>query len=376
MLRQFFLYLSRSKRAQRLLLSLPGAQKAAAQFVAGETLPQALAVVRELQRQGMLATLDHLGENVTTLDAARAARDDYLAILKEIVRQKLPSTISVKLTQLGLDLSEPDCRENLRTLAEYAAEIGDFVEVDMEDSGHTDRTLRIILELRQNYPTVGAVIQAYLYRSEQDVRELIRHGVSIRLCKGAYKEPSSLAFPHKTDVDSNYLRLMRLLLESRLYHRIATHDPRMIEETRRVASELGLGKDQFEFQMLYGVNREWQQRLVQEGYRLRVYIPFGREWFPYFMRRLAERPANAWFALRALLTAQRRAPASSAAGGPAQNRSTAEPAQAAERAGSQMIVAANGTTTATMMQTATAARTGIMTTTSSLCHKSGGWSAF
>jgi proline dehydrogenase len=180
MLRRFFFYLSRSKRAQRVLLSLPGAQKAAAQFVAGETLEQALAVVRELQRQGMLATLDHLGENVMTLDASRAACDDYLAILQEIVRQKLPSTISVKLTQLGLDLSETECRENLRALAEYASEIGDFVEVDMEDSGHTDGTLRIITELRRDYAAVGAVIQAYLFRSEDDVKKLIRHEVSVR----------------------------------------------------------------------------------------------------------------------------------------------------------------------------------------------------
>jgi proline dehydrogenase len=285
-----------------LLLSLPGARRAARQFIAGETLPQALAVVLELQRRGMLATLDHLGENVSTLEAASVARDDYLTVLQEIVRQKLPSTISVKLTQLGLDLSETECRENLRALAECAAELGDFVEVDMEDSGHTDRTLRIITELRRDYAAVGAVIQAYLFRSEDDVKDLIRHRVSVRLCKGAYNEPSTLAFPHKADVDANYMRLMRLLLESRLYHRIATHDPRMIEETQRAASELGLTKGQFEFQMLHGVNRPLQERLVRDGYRLRIYVPFGRAWFPYFMRRLAERPANAWFALRALLT--------------------------------------------------------------------------
>ena len=301
MLRQFFLYLSRSKKTQRLLLKAPGAQRVARQFVAGETLAQALDAVRKLQQQGMLATLDHLGENVRTAEEARRARDAYLEILKAILSQRLPSTISVKLTQLGMDISESDCRENLRVLVEFAEQMGDFVEVDMEGSAYTDRTLEIITDLRANYRAVGAVIQAYLYRSEEDVKELMRRKVSVRLCKGAYNEPSTLAFPNKADVDANFLRLMRLLLESRLYHRIATHDPRMIEETRRAATELGLLKNQLEFQMLYGVNREWQNRLVEQGYRLRIYIPFGKEWFPYFMRRLAERPANAWFALKSML---------------------------------------------------------------------------
>jgi proline dehydrogenase len=301
MLRDFFLYLSRSKRAQRLLLSAPGAQRAARQFVAGETLAQGVEAVRALQAKGMLATLDHLGENVTTLDEARAARDDYLDILKEILRLKLPSTISVKLTQLGLDLSEDACRENLRALVEFAEQTGDFVEVDMEGSAYTELTVRMILDLRQSHWGVGAVIQAYLYRSENDVKELIRNGVSIRLCKGAYNEPPDVAFPHKADVDANYLKLMRMLLESKLYHRIATHHPRMIEETRRTADELGRSKKDFEFQMLYGVNRVMQEKLVRDGFRVRIYVPFGKAWFPYFMRRLAERPANAWFALQSLM---------------------------------------------------------------------------
>jgi len=305
MLRQFFLYLSRSKKAQRLLLSAPGAQRAARQFIAGETLAQAVAVVRGLEARGMLATLDHLGENVTSLEQAAAARDEYLEVLREIVRSKLPATISVKLSQLGMDLSrdksDDDCRRNLRALVECAQQIGDFVEVDMEGSAYTDRTLHIITDLHQSFSAVGAVIQAYLYRSENDVKELIRHGVSIRLCKGAYNEPSTLAIPHKTEVDVNFLRLMRMLVESRLYHRIATHDPSIVEATRRTAGELGLSKDSFEFQMLYGVNRALQQQLVEDGYRLRIYVPFGRAWFPYFMRRLAERPANAWFALRSVL---------------------------------------------------------------------------
>ena len=315
MLRQVFLYLSRSKRAQRALLSLPGGERAARQFVAGETLAQAVEAVRALQSAGMFATLDHLGENVSTPDEARAARDDYLDILTEILRLQIASTISVKLTQLGLDLHSPAsdsaidsdaaCRENLRALVVLAGRIGDFVEVDMEGSAYTDRTVKMILDVHEGQAAVGAVIQAYLYRSENDVKELVRHGVSVRLCKGAYNEPSTLAFPHKADVDANYLKLMRLLLESRterhIYHRIATHDPRMVAETRRVASELALEKNAFEFQMLYGVNRPLQEQLVRDGYRLRIYVPFGKAWFPYFMRRLAERPANGWFALRSFV---------------------------------------------------------------------------
>ncbi|HWP86079.1 MAG TPA: proline dehydrogenase family protein [Terriglobia bacterium] len=280
---------------------MPGAGRAARQFIAGETLQKAVEAVRALQARGMVATLDHLGENVATLEQARAAREEYLEVLDAIRHQQLRSTISVKLTQLGMDISEEACRENLRVLVERAQQIGDFVEVDMEGSAYTDRTLAIITQLHREYPAVGAVIQAYLYRSESDVRELLRHGVSVRLCKGAYREPSTLAFPRKADVDANYLRLMRLLLASRLYHRIATHDPRMIAETRRAAEELGLMKNQFEFQMLYGVNRPLQEQLVRDGYRLRIYVPFGRAWFPYFMRRLAERPANVWFALRSII---------------------------------------------------------------------------
>ena len=301
MLRSFFLYLSRQKQLERWLLSFASARKLARQFVAGETIGEAAAAVRHLNRSGKLATLDHLGENVRSAEQAAAARDDYRGILEEIARQQLQCTISIKLTQLGLDLSEEQCRAHLRLLAECAQQTANFVQVDMESSAHTDRTLAIIGELRRSYSSIGAVIQAYLYRSEKDVRQLIEQGTRVRLCKGAYDEPPSLAFRHKQEVDENFLRLMRLLLSSRLCHSIATHDPRMIEETCRTAGEIGLPKDGFEFQMLYGVQREWQKRLVEQGYRLRIYIPFGKEWFPYFMRRLAERPANVVFAIRSLL---------------------------------------------------------------------------
>lgn len=300
MLRSAFLYLSRQKRLERWLLGFASAQKLARQFVAGETLAEAMAVVQELTHSGRQATLDHLGENVVSAEQARASTEAYREILEEIARRKLDCSISVKLTQLGLGVSEEQCRENLRLLVERAGQLGNHVRVDMEGSAYTDRTLALIAELRKSSDAVGAVIQAYLYRSEQDIRRLVEQQTTVRLCKGAYKEPPSVAYPRKTEVDANFLRLARLLLESRLDDCIATHDPRMIEGTRRHAEELGAPKDSFEFQMLYGIRRDLQQQLVDEGYRLRVYIPFGKEWFAYFMRRLAERPANVLFAIRGL----------------------------------------------------------------------------
>jgi proline dehydrogenase len=298
MLRSFFLYLSRQRQLERWLLALPGARRLSRQFVAGETLSGAIEAVRALGRSGRQATLDHLGENIATPEQARAATEAYREILEEIARQKLDCSISVKLTQLGLDVSEELCRENLRSLVERAGELGNHVRVDMEGSAYTDRTLAMIADLRKTHAAVGAVIQAYLYRSEQDVRRLIEQKTTVRLCKGAYQEPASVAYPHKADVDENFLRLARLLLESRMDHCIATHDPRMIEGTRRFAEELGVPKNVFEFQTLYGIRRDLQQQIVEQGYRLRVYVPFGAEWFPYFMRRLAERPANVLFVLK------------------------------------------------------------------------------
>lgn len=301
MLRTFFLYLARQRGLERWLLRLPGARRLARQFVAGESLPEAMAAVRQLIGAGRLATLDHLGENVGSAEQARAATDAYREILEEIARQRLRCGISVKLTQLGLDISEELCRAHLRLLVERAQQQGSFVRVDMESSIYTDRTLALIAELHQSHSALGAVIQAYLYRSEQDVRRLIEQRIKVRLCKGAYNEPPTVAYPQKADVDANFLHLMRLLLASRLYHSIATHDPRMIEETCRYASEISLPKDGFEFQMLYGIRRDLQQQLVERGHRLRIYIPFGKEWFPYFMRRLAERPANVLFVLKGLV---------------------------------------------------------------------------
>ncbi len=301
MLRRAFLYLSRRKNVQQFLLRSAATRRLASRFVAGETLAEAVAVARDLNARGLRATLDHLGENVTSRAEAAAARDAYIEALAEIPRQQLRSGISVKLTQLGLDISEAECAANLRAVVRYAEETGSFVRVDMEGSAYTDRTLAIVTEVKQTHRPVGAVIQAYLYRSESDVRQLLSRGITVRLCKGAYNESASIAFPSKSDVDRNYVHLMRILLSSGLYHAIATHDPQMIEETYRYASEQNLSKQAFEFQMLYGIRPDLQQRLAREGYRMRVYIPFGREWFSYSMRRLAERPANVLFVMKSLL---------------------------------------------------------------------------
>jgi proline dehydrogenase len=301
MLRSAFLYLSQQEKAKRLLVRFAPTRQLAGRFVAGETLADATRVVGELNAKGILATLDHLGEHVASREEAAAARDAYLEALAEIHRLQLRSGISVKLTQLGLDISAEECAANLRAVAEGAEQTGSFVRVDMEGSAYTERTLSLVSQTRRTHRALGAVIQAYLYRSENDVRRLIAGGVSVRLCKGAYNEPASIAFPKKSDVDRNYLRLMRLLLGSGVYHAIATHDARLIEETCRYASQQKLSKEAFEFQMLYGIRTGWQERLLRDGYRVRVYIPYGREWFSYFMRRLAERPANVFFVLKNIL---------------------------------------------------------------------------
>ena len=221
--------------------------------------------------------------------------------LDRIAAAGLDANISLKLTHLGLDLGDEFCAEQLRAITRRAAETGNFVRVDMEASAYTDRTLRMVKQVRAETDAVGTVIQAYLFRSEQDIRDLLDIGCRIRLVKGAYKEPSQIAFPRKRDVDANFVKLMKILLPSGIYHALATHDPNMIDAAIRFAAEQQITKDKFEFQMLYGIRTDLQASLVRQGYRVRVYIPFGRDWFPYFMRRLAERPANLLFFLRNLL---------------------------------------------------------------------------
>ena len=276
-------------------------RRVARRFVAGETLDDAIEAGREVNRARRSASLDLLGENVSDEAGARRAAEDYLAIFDRIAREKLDANVSLKLTQLGLDLSEPLCQELLEGIAAHAAELENFVRIDMEGSAYTQRTVEITRRVRAKYSNVGTVMQAYLYRAEQDVKDLLSVGCRMRLCKGAYKEPPDIAFPNKADVDANYVKLMKLLLSSGIYHGIATHDPEMVQATKRFVREKNIGREQFEFQMLYGIRTDLQQQLVCEGYRLRVYIPYGTDWFPYFMRRLAERPANLVFFLRNLM---------------------------------------------------------------------------
>ena len=267
-------------------------------FVAGEELDEAISAARVCNDQGMLVSLDYLGENVATAADAQRARDAYLQVFDRIAAEKLDANVSCKLTQLGLDLSPEFCEGQVHSIVERAASCDNFLRVDMEGSAYTERTIDVVKKVRSRSPAIGTVIQAYLYRSEQDIQDLLAIGCRIRLCKGAYQEPPQVAYPKKEDVDSSYVKLVRLLLPSGFYHGIATHDPHMIGATIRIAAEAKVSKDDFEFQMLYGVRTDLQRQLVRDGYRLRIYIPYGRDWFPYFMRRLAERPANLGFFVR------------------------------------------------------------------------------
>jgi proline dehydrogenase len=300
MLRSTLLKLSESNGFARWVTSNGATRRMARRFVAGETLDEAIAAARQCNSRGMLVSLDYLGENVTTTADAQRSRDAYLEIFERIAQEGLHANVSCKPTQLGLDLNVDFCQGLVMSIVECAARHDNFLRVDMEGSLFTQRTIDLVKRVRSRNPAVGTVIQSYLYRSETDVADLLAYGCRIRLCKGAYKESEEVAFPNKADVDANYIRLMKLLLSSGFYHAIATHDPRMIAATIRYAAEKQISKDDFEFQMLYGVRTDLQRRLVRDGYRVRIYIPFGNEWFPYFMRRLAERPANVGFFLRNL----------------------------------------------------------------------------
>jgi proline dehydrogenase len=298
MLRATLLKLSESPRFAKWVTSNGTTRRMARRFVAGETLDEAIEAARACNNAGMLVSLDYLGENCATTSDAQRARDAYLEVFERIHKENLHANVSCKLTQLGLDLNVDFCQGLVVSIVELAARYDNFLRVDMEGSAYTVRTLDIVKNVRLRNPAIGTVIQAYLYRSETDVQSLLSYGCRIRLCKGAYKEPQEVAYPSKKDVDFNYARLMKILLPSGFYHGIATHDPRMIAETIRWAATKQISKDDFEFQMLYGVRTDLQRRLVRDGYRLRVYIPYGNDWFPYFMRRLAERPANLGFLLR------------------------------------------------------------------------------
>jgi proline dehydrogenase len=296
-LRQAFLTLSNSQELQNVALNNGAARKIVLRFVAGETLEQAVAAIRTLNDKGIMATFDHLGENITTDKEAIASAKAYLDILDAIERTGINSNVSLKLTQMGLDVDEQLCFENVSRICERSKQLNNFVRIDMESSAYTDRTLNVFRRLwhESGYRNVGVVLQAYLYRTENDIREMNRLGARVRLCKGAYNEPEEVAFPKKADVDRNYAKLAALLMREGTYPGLATHDTRLIAFAKGYAAKHSIAPDKFEFQMLYGVRRELQSELVQQGYNMRVYVPYGQEWYPYFMRRLAERPANVVF---------------------------------------------------------------------------------
>jgi proline dehydrogenase len=297
--RHLFLKLSENQTLRRWMETSPHAQRLTRRFVAGETLEEELSVCADLAQQNMWAALDHLGENVTTLPEASKSAEAYEVALDAIAERKLPATVSIKVTQFGIDLSESACLENVLRLVKKAETTGSRVEIDMESSRYTDRTLDIACSASRQGP-VRCVIQAYLHRSRADVERLNRRAIPVRLCKGAYDEPRTIAFPSKADVDGHYVRLMMKLMDEGTYPAIATHDPAMLHAAVTYAKKRGVGSDRFEFQMLYGIRRDLQRQLVDQGYRLRLYIPYGTAWYPYFMRRLAERPANIAFIARSL----------------------------------------------------------------------------
>ena len=302
MLRSLFLYLSQAAWAKDVIMKIGPARRSAHRFVAGDTLADAIEVVRRLNASGIDVTLDHLGESVTDEAGARQATQAYFEMLDAIAENGVRATVSLKLTQLGLDIRESLCVENLRSILERAQATGNHVTIDMESTDYTDATLKVFRTLRQDFDNVGIVIQAYLYRSEADMQALAQEGAFVRLCKGAYKEPPDRAFPDKADVDANYVRLTQLFLtpEARAagaYIGIATHDEKMIDAAKAFISAHDVPYDTFEFQMLYGIRPRLQEQLRDDGFKMRIYVGYGTEWYPFFMRRLAERPANVWFIL-------------------------------------------------------------------------------
>ena len=313
MLRSFLIYLSKAPWAQKLVTSWGFAWRAASRFVAGETAGDAIRAVRELDEKCINATLDHLGEHTSTVDEADRATEDILLILDQIDKAGVRANVSIKLTQIGMGLDEQICRQNLVRILERVKECKNFLRIDMEDTPYTDITLAMYYSMLQrgfNVSQVGLVVQSYLYRTEADVRKLLEYNTHLRLVKGAYKEPSDKAFPKKADVDANYDLLTKLMIDASVkieanrvstdgrvppIPAVATHDEKRIAFAKQYAEKVGLPKEALEFQMLYGIRRDLQEQLVNQGYPVRVYVPFGTHWYPYFMRRLAERPANIWF---------------------------------------------------------------------------------
>ncbi len=305
--RTVLLSLANSKKVESIVRKNAFSSRIASRFIAGENIADVTAPVRALNAQGMSVSLDLLGESVTSEEEVAAVVDTYLSLFQHIRTENLDANVSLKLTALGIDINEDACYRNLERLLD-AAGSEQFIRIDMESSDYTQRTLDLFARLWNSsnaYRNTGVVIQSYLHRSANDIANLNIMGARVRLCKGAYKEPPTVAFPDKADVDANYTALMKLLLEFGNYPGIATHDPKMIDATKVFASQQNIMPERYEFQMLYGIRRDLQTQLVKDGYRMRIYTPFGNHWYPYFMRRLAERPANVWFVLKNLLRSPR-----------------------------------------------------------------------
>jgi len=301
--RNALLYLSRHEGLKDFATRFRPFKKMTTRFVAGENIEEAIAAIREINARGPAASFDHLNEGVTRAEETKEEVREYLNILARIDETGIRSNVSIKLTQFGLDIDPELAYRNARAIVEDAARRGNFVRVDMEGSNVTQITIDIFKRLRAEFGLndVGIVMQAYLRRTVEDVTDLLKIPARIRICKGAYNEGPEVAFPDKKDTDDNYVRVMKMLLTSGVYHGIATHDPKMINATVDFAQREGISQDAFEFQMLYGVRRDLQEQLSRDGFRMRVYVPYGKHWYPYFMRRLAERPANVWFVLKNML---------------------------------------------------------------------------
>ena len=301
MLRALFISLSESRSLRAIAEKSAIGRRISTRFVAGTQVEDVLRATKAINQAGATVSIDNLGENVTNVEEARESAGLYHQLLDDIARLGLKANISLKLTHMGLDIDEKLARELVAGLVAKAASLKSFVRVDMEGSPYTQRTLDFVHELHRmpgNRGVVGTVIQSYLHRSEQDVNDLLAQGIRIRLCKGAYKEPPEIAFQKKSEVDANYVKLMKILMKSGIYHGLATHDEAIIKEAKAFATREKIARDSFEFQMLHGIRRDLQQQLVRDGWGMRVYIPFGTEWYPYFMRRLAERPANVFFIVK------------------------------------------------------------------------------
>ena len=300
--RSALIYLSQKEGLKEFAARFRFFKRLTTRFIAGESIEEAVAAIRDLNARGCTASFDHLNETVGSIAGTEAEVREYLNVLVRIDEAGIDSNVSIKLTQFGLEIDPELAYSNARRVVEDAARRGNFVRVDMEGSNVTQATIDVFKRLRTEFGLndVGIVVQSYLYRTMDDVRDLSKIPARIRLCKGAYNEPAEVAYPEKKAVDDNYVRIMKVLLASGVYHGIATHDPKMIDATIDFAQREGLAKEAFEFQMLYGIRRDLQEQLARDGYRMRVYVPYGKRWYPYFMRRLAERPANIWFVLKNL----------------------------------------------------------------------------